>query len=78
MPRAHLSLLCWVEQVAEHPGRGALFSLLHQYRQVLGRRPDVLYVRFQAPRGDVREQSRGALLRVTVGNRCDPDRGEQT
>jgi hypothetical protein len=36
------------------------------------------HVRFQAPRGDVREQSRGALLLVTVGNRRNPDRGEQT
>jgi hypothetical protein len=34
--------------------------------------------RFQALRGDVRGQSRGALLLVTVGNRCDPDRGEPT
>jgi hypothetical protein len=44
---AHLSLFCWVEQVAEHPERGALFSRLHQYGQILGRGPDVLYVRFQ-------------------------------
>jgi hypothetical protein len=43
---AHLSLFCWVEQVTEHPERGALPSRLHQYGQVLGRGPDVLYVRF--------------------------------
>jgi hypothetical protein len=41
-----LALLCWVEQVAEHPDRGALFSRLHQQGQVLGRGPDVVYVRF--------------------------------
>ena len=33
--------------------------------------------RFQAPRSDVREQSGGALLRVTVGNRCNTDRSER-
>jgi hypothetical protein len=35
------------------------------------------HARFQGPRGDVREQSRGAPLLVTVGNRCGPDCGEQ-
>ena len=39
-------LFCWVEQVAEHPERGALFSRLHQQGQVVGHGPDVLYVRF--------------------------------
>jgi hypothetical protein len=43
---AHLSLFCWVEQVTEHPEHGALSSRLHQYGQILGRGPDVLYVRF--------------------------------
>lgn len=43
----HVSLFCWVEQVAEHPEHGALFSRLHQRGQVLGRGPDVLYVRFE-------------------------------
>jgi hypothetical protein len=43
---APLSLFCWVQQVTEHPEREALSSRLHQYGQVLGRGPDVLYVRF--------------------------------
>lgn len=43
-----IALFCWVEQVAEqHPESDALFSRLHQRGQVLGRGPDVLYVRFQ-------------------------------
>jgi hypothetical protein len=42
----HVALFCWVEQVAERPEHGALFSRLHQHGQVLGRGPDVLYVRF--------------------------------
>ncbi len=37
---------CWGEQVAEHPEHGALFSRLHECGEVLGRGPDVLYVRF--------------------------------
>ncbi|MGH3767072.1 MAG: hypothetical protein ACRDTX_18270 [Pseudonocardiaceae bacterium] len=40
-----VSLFCWVEQVAECPG--ALFSRLHKRGEVLGRGPDVLYVRFE-------------------------------
>jgi hypothetical protein len=43
----HISLFCWVEQVRESPQFGALFSRLHQRGQVLGRGPDVLYVRFE-------------------------------
>ena len=43
----HVSLFCWVEQVAEHPDQGTLFSRLHQRGEVLGRGPDVLYVRFE-------------------------------
>ncbi|MGH3548349.1 MAG: hypothetical protein ACRDQU_09610 [Pseudonocardiaceae bacterium] len=43
---SRVALFCWVEQVAEHPEHGALFSRLHQRGQVLGRGPDVLYVRF--------------------------------
>jgi hypothetical protein len=43
----HVSLFCWVEQVAEHSGSGALFSRLHRQGEVLGRGPDVLYVRFE-------------------------------
>ena len=43
---AHISLFCWVEQVVENPESGALFSRLHQRGEVLGRGPDVLYVRF--------------------------------
>jgi hypothetical protein len=42
----HVSLF-WVEQVAGHPEHGALFSRLYQRGQVLGRGPDVLYVRFE-------------------------------
>lgn len=41
-----ISLFCWVEQVAEHPEQGVLFCRLHQCGEVLGRGPDVLYVRF--------------------------------
>jgi hypothetical protein len=41
-----LALFCWVEQVAEHPDRGALFSRLHHQGQVLGRGPEMVYVRF--------------------------------
>lgn len=36
------------------------------------------HARFQAPRNDVRKQSRGALPLVTVGNRRNADRGELT
>lgn len=43
----HVSLFCWVEQVAEHPQQGTLFSRLDQRGEVLGRGPDVLYVRFE-------------------------------
>jgi hypothetical protein len=42
-----IALFCWVEQVAEHPEHGTLFSRLHQRGEVLGRGPDALYVRFQ-------------------------------
>lgn len=44
---SHISLFCWVEQVAEHPEQGALFSRLHKRGEVIGRGPDVLYVRFE-------------------------------
>jgi hypothetical protein len=47
---SRIALFCWVEQVAEHPDREALFSRLHQPGQVLGRGPDVLYVRFAGER----------------------------
>lgn len=40
----HVALLSWVEQVAEDPA--ALFSGLHRRGEVIGRGPDVLYVRF--------------------------------
>ena len=43
---SRITLFCWVEQVAEHPDHGALFSRLHQSGQILGRGPGVLYVRF--------------------------------
>lgn len=43
---AQISLFCWVEQVAENPEQGTLFSRLHQRGEVLGRGPDVLHVRF--------------------------------
>ncbi|MDQ2883100.1 MAG: hypothetical protein M3Y48_18465 [Actinomycetota bacterium] len=42
----HISLFCWVEQVAEDPEQGALFSRLHQRGQVLGRGLHSLYVCF--------------------------------
>jgi hypothetical protein len=47
---SRIALFCWVEQVAEHPEHGALLSRLHQQGQVLGRGPDVLYVRFAGER----------------------------
>jgi hypothetical protein len=45
-----IALFCWVEQVAEHPEHRVLSSRLHQQGQVLGRGPDVLYVRFAGER----------------------------
>ena len=47
---SRIALFCWVEQVAAHPEQGALLSRLHQQDQVLGRGPDVLYVRFAGER----------------------------
>ncbi len=47
---SRIALFCWVEQVAEHPEQGALLSRLHKQSQVLGRGPDVLYVRFAGER----------------------------
>lgn len=44
---ARVALFCGVEQIAEDPEHGALFSRLHQRGQVLGRGLGVLYVRFQ-------------------------------
>ncbi|MGH4000123.1 MAG: hypothetical protein ACRDTJ_21995 [Pseudonocardiaceae bacterium] len=43
---AHISLFCWVEQVAEDPDPAALFPRLHQWGQVLGRGLHSLYVCF--------------------------------
>lgn len=43
----HISLFCWVEQVAEHPEQGVLFYRLHKRSQVLGRGHNVLYLRFE-------------------------------
>ena len=37
------ALLCWVEQIIE---QGALSSRPHRRGEVIGRGPDVLYVRF--------------------------------
>jgi hypothetical protein len=45
-----IALFSWVEQIAEHPEREALFSRLHQQGQVLGHGRDVLYVRFASER----------------------------
>lgn len=39
-------VFCWVEQVAEDPQQGALFSRVGQRGEVVGRGPDLLYVRF--------------------------------
>ena len=47
---AHIALFCWVEQVAEHPESGTLFSRLHQCGEVLGRGPQQLYVCFAGER----------------------------
>ncbi len=43
---AHISLFCWIEQVADHPDSGTLLSRLHQRGEVVGRGPDLVYVRF--------------------------------
>lgn len=43
---APIALFCWVEQIAESPESGALFSRLHQRGQVVGLGPEMLYVRF--------------------------------
>ncbi|MGH3601347.1 MAG: hypothetical protein ACRDQH_13925 [Pseudonocardiaceae bacterium] len=42
----HISLFCWIEQVTDHPQPGTLFSRLHQQGEVVGRGPDMVYVRF--------------------------------
>ena len=47
----HVALFCWVEQVAEYPEYGALLSRPHQRGEVVGRGPDVLYVRFEGQGG---------------------------
>ena len=47
---SRIALFCWVEQIVEHPDHGALFSRLQRPGQVLGRGPDVLYVRFAGER----------------------------
>lgn len=44
---ADVALFSWVEQVAEDPKQKALFSRLHQQGEVIGRGPDLLYIRFQ-------------------------------
>ena len=43
---APLALFSWVEQIAESPEAGALFSGSHQRGQVVGLGTEVLYVRF--------------------------------
>jgi hypothetical protein len=43
----HVALFSCIEQIAEHPECGALFSRPHQRGEVIGRGPDVLYVRFE-------------------------------
>lgn len=42
-----ISMFCWVEQVAEHPEHGALFSRLYQRGEVAGRGQNQVYVRFE-------------------------------
>ncbi|MGH3784026.1 MAG: hypothetical protein ACRDRO_26275, partial [Pseudonocardiaceae bacterium] len=42
----HISLFSMIEQVAEHPEPGTLFSRLHRQGEVVGRGPDTVYVRF--------------------------------
>jgi hypothetical protein len=45
---ATLSLFCWFEQVAEkHGATGVVLPAVPAGREVIGRGPDVLYVRFQ-------------------------------
>ncbi|HEX5348370.1 MAG TPA: hypothetical protein VFW64_14895 [Pseudonocardiaceae bacterium] len=41
-----ITLFCKVEQVAENPEDGALFSRLHQRGEVVGRSLDLIYIRF--------------------------------
>lgn len=43
----HISLFCWVEQVAEHPEQRMLFSRLHERGQVVGAGHNLLYLRFE-------------------------------
>jgi hypothetical protein len=47
----HVALFSWVEQVAEHPEYRALFSQPHQRGEVVGRGPNLLYVRFEGAGG---------------------------
>ncbi len=41
-----IALFCKVEQVAENPEDGALFSRLHRRGEVVGRSLDLIYIRF--------------------------------
>ena len=41
-----IALFCRVEQVADSPEDGALFSRLHQRGEVVGRSLDLIYIRF--------------------------------
>lgn len=49
----HVALFSWVEQVAEHPEYRTLFSGLNQRGEVVGRGPDLLYVRFEGAGGQL-------------------------
>jgi hypothetical protein len=47
----HVALFSWVEQVAAHPEYRMLFSQPHQRGEVVGRGPNLLYVRFEGAGG---------------------------
>lgn len=70
----HISLFCQIEQVAEHPEPSTLFSRLHQQGEVVGRGPDLVYVRFHGEAQVIAVLPR--LLRVLdtapEGCRCAP------
>jgi hypothetical protein len=66
-----IALFSWVEQVAEHPEHRPLLSRLHQQGQVLGRGPEVLYVRFASERQLISVPPE--LLRLLPNEPDEPD-----
>jgi hypothetical protein len=67
-----ISLFCWVEQIAEHLEHGELFSRLHKRGEVIGRGPDVLYLRFEGEGGVISLSPQLVrLLANEPGERCE-------